>query len=237
MENGWKLLEHAVRSVSRTYVWGPPGTGKSHFALMALRENNRKSDVAQVTLNEDTVVQELLGHYVPKESEFAWHDGPVTKSFRFGGGLVVNELSRGTGAVKDMFLSILDDPEIALLSLPNNENLRRGDGFRVVVTANTPPDDLDEALQDRFDAIVKVTEPNPELIRHLNALMKGIGNVVLDSYKDDARAISPRRIMAFAKFIESGVNHKESAMLAFSERHNDIVNILVTSGVLKARKV
>lgn len=229
--NSWQLLESAVNVVSRTYIYGPPGTGKSRFAFNALKKQLANKPVAQVTLNEDTVVQELLGHYVPKENMFQWHDGPVTRSFREGGGLVINELSRGTGAVKDMFLAILDDPEIALLSLPNNEDLTSGQGFRVIITANTPPNDLDEALQDRLDVVIQVKEPHPELIDYLDSLMKNIGSVVVDSYKDPTRAISPRRIMALHKLLKSGLSIEESIFSTFGERASDINALFKLRGI------
>jgi len=70
-----------------------------------------------VTLDEDRMVQELLGHYIPKGGEFVWHDGPVSLAVRKGG-LIINELPRASGAVKDMLLSVLDNPGSFSISLP-----------------------------------------------------------------------------------------------------------------------
>ena len=37
----------------------------------------------------------------------------------------------------------------------------------MIVTDNLPPDDLPEALQDRFDCTLQITEPHPEALGRL----------------------------------------------------------------------
>ncbi len=163
--DNWQLFEKAARISMRTFIWGPPGIGKSYTAQKILKSTNET--VWQCSLDEDKVVQELQGHFIPKGTVFQWHNGPVTTAFKEGHGLVINELARASSAVKDMFLGILDDPEIASLSLPSGDRVTRGDNFRVIATANNPPDDLDEALRDKFDVILEIKTPHPAVIKSL----------------------------------------------------------------------
>ncbi len=221
-QDEWALFDLAVKSVPRVYVWGPPCLGKSYAGQRALKIDDQDL-VRQVTLNEDIVVQELLGHFVPRGNVFEWHDGPVTTSFRKGEGLVINELARAGGAVKDMFLGILDGHEVASMSLPTGERLKPNLGFRVVATANNPPTDLDEALQDRFDVVVHVTTPHPGVVLKLNSEMKGLGDFIRNSYLDPKRAISPRRALVFVEFMKKRVPLETSALMAFGERYADII--------------
>lgn len=225
----WHLLEKVARIVPRIFIWGPPGVGKSYTAYQILRTLN--TTVSQCTLDEDKAVQELMGHFIPKGNIFAWHNGPVTTAFKKGHGLVVNELARASSAVKDMFLGILDDPEIAFISLPSGDNIKRGKNFRVIATANNPPDELDEALRDRFDIIMNVKTPHPAIIKSLNKKIAGLGNIVLSSYKDPVRAISPRRASAFTDLLSKKVATEEAALLAFGPRYKDILAILRVKGV------
>lgn len=225
----WELLEKTARIVPRIFVWGPPGVGKSYTAYKILTASNKT--VWQCTLDEDKAVQELMGHFIPKGNIFAWHNGPVTTAFMEGHGLVVNELARASSAVKDMFLGILDDPEIAFLSLPSRDKIKRGKNFRVIATANNPPDELDEALRDRFDIIINVKTPHPAIIKNLNKRIAGLGDIVLSSYKDPARAVSPRRALAFTNLLNKKMTAEEAASLAFGPRYKDILAVVKVRGV------
>lgn len=219
---GWDAFDLAAQHLRRLYIDGPPGVGKTTAG--ALLANG--SGLTQVTLNEDTVVQELVGHYVPKGSEFLWHDGPVTTSFRQGGVLVVNELQRASGAVQDMFLAVLDDAAVAVLTLPTGERVAPHSSFRVVATSNSDITCLDLALADRFDAIVTVSLPHPKLVAKLNELFKGLGTLVNSSYNDPERAISPRRALTFAHLTKAGVPEMHAASLAFRDRAGDVIALL-----------
>ena len=218
----WELFDAAasVHAETRILVWGPKGLAKSRHSQMILGKNHHI--VAQVSLNDDIAVQELMGHYVPKGDQFQWHDGPVMEAYRAGHGLVVNELSRASGAVQDLFLSVLDDPSVSLITLPNGEHIRPGKGFQVIATSNHDPAQMDEALVDRFDTIIQVDRPHPDLIKHLNGEIDGLGNLVADSYKDPKRSISPRRALAYILFLKKGVAKDVAIQLAFTSRATDI---------------
>lgn len=181
----------------RIYGWGPPGVGKSRFGMDMLKVNFKT--VYQITLNDDISVQELLGHYVPKGNEFVWHDGPIAMAMRDSeGALVINELPRASGAVRDLMLGVLDDNSIAAISLPTGEILKPHARFSVFATGNDKPEEcLTEALIDRFELIVHLDMPNPELIEKLNKVRPASGTLVERSYHSSSNFVSPRKMITF----------------------------------------
>jgi MoxR-like ATPase len=229
--NSWDLAEAAVRAgATRLLLWGPPGVGKSRWALQVLGEGRQHPPV-RVYLNQDLTAQELLGHWVPRGQEFRWHHGPVAWAWLYGAGLVVDEIGRASGPVLDLMLAVLDDQETARLVLPSGEEIKPSLGFAAICTSNNPPDDLDPALVDRFDVILHVNEPNPVLVSRLNSALKGLGDVIRDSYADPERAISPRRALVFARFLKADMKPKVAASLAFGERAEDVLSALKLAGV------
>lgn len=222
---GWKAFELAGRNLNHIYIDGPPGIGKT-YAAMQLADNKNK--VVQVTLNEDLMVQELLGHYIPKGNVFVWHDGPVAHAIRGGGILVLNEIQRASSAVQDMFLGVLDNREVCKIALPTNEILTPSEDFKVIATSNSPIDVLDSALIDRFEAVISVRHPHPNLVKRLNEVFEGLGRVVEDSYKDIKRAVSPRKALTFAYLVnEKKLNQDDAVALAFGETRRADINSLI----------
>lgn len=217
----WDLAEAAASGANRILLHGPRGVAKSRWAQDLLKQSHK--EISQCSLNEDIAVQELIGHYVPHGSEFKWHDGPVMRAYRAGHGLVVNEMGRASGAVQDMFLSVMDDASVSMISLPTGENVKPGAKFQVIATSNASPEAMDEALQDRFDAIIHINQPHPGLIAHIEAQAPGLGVVIQRSYQDSQRSISPRRALAFISFTKGGMKEDVAAILAFGARSKDVL--------------
>lgn len=237
----WGLLETAFEegAVTTAFLHGPPGTGKSSWAASFLAALNKKSGVSRVSLNEDRVVQELMGHLWPAESDkgtaiFKWVDGTAIRSFRSGGGLVVDETTRASGSILDFLIALLDDANspVSSLDTPGGQ-VKRGESFRVICTANDDVSRLDPALRDRMQIIVKITHPHPEIIEKLDEAIPGLGKIVNNSYSDEKRAISTRKAQVFARLTKIGMTNREAANLAFEERAADVLNILLTQGVIK----
>jgi MoxR-like ATPase len=162
----WGFVECVLRSenVRSIYLWGPPGIGKTFAAYHV----GRVEPVYAVTLTEDTPAAELRGHYLPVAKEMVWHDGPFTSAMRQGARLVVNELTHGTPEVLSLLLPVLEQVETARLTLPTNETIRPRAGFQVICTDNAPPEDLPQALRDRFDCLLEVREPHPTALQKLD---------------------------------------------------------------------
>ena len=226
MDN-WELVNTAMQHLRIVCLCGKPGIGKT-FA--GLNQGNNPT-VVSVNLSEDTVVQELFGHYVPRGGEFVYADGPVVSAMRHGHTLVINELSRASAAVKDALLGALDSKDSAKITCSDGNTVSAHPSFRAIITSNESADELDAALHDRCETVINLTEPHPDLIRALNSQLAGLGDAVLASYADSDRAISTRASFAFAKLIHAGVPSDVSATLAYSERANDILDTFKMRGV------
>ena len=213
----------------RLYLWGPPGVGKSRFGMDVLKTNFK--NVYQVTLNDDISVQELLGHYVPKGNEFVWHDGPIALAMRDSeGALVINELPRASGAVRDLMLAVLDDNSIASIALPTGEMLKPHAKFSVIATGNDKPEEcLTEALIDRFELILHLDTPNPELIAKLNKVREASGTLVERSYHSKANFVSPRKMISFLTLNAhrgTDLTERQAAELVFGTMAQDVLDAL-----------
>ncbi len=167
----WGFVEHLLCSpnVRTAYLWGRPGLGKTyaayHFGL--------RGPLYALTLTEDTPSSELRGHYLPKGREMPWHDGPATQAMRAGGRLVVNEVTHGSPDVLSLLHPLLENPDTACLTLPTGETVRPAAGYQLFATDNLPPEDLPEALRDRFDCLIEVREPHPAALAKLDERLRG----------------------------------------------------------------
>jgi len=196
-------------------LYGPPGTGKTTAATT--------SDAVSLTLTEDTSVQELIGHYVPKGSEFAWHDGPATTAWRQGRRLVLNEVDKAAGSVLTALLALLDDVSIARLTLPTGETIRPLLTYTVVATSNIEtPEELPEPLRDRFDASILIDTPHPVAIAKLP---QDLQQVCVNAYRSRDSKISYRKLLSYSKIREL-VGAEDAAKAVFGRDYQDVLAAL-----------
>lgn len=219
----WDLLSKVLPVTPRVLLYGPPGTGKTYIAnTEGLRENQ---DVFQTTLTQDSTAAELLGHYVPNESgAFEWLDGLGIKAWKQGSRLVINEIDNAGVDVMTFLHALLDDPKFAKFTLPNKtkEVVRPASGFQVVATMNGTPDDLPEALADRFPVKLNMDKVNPKAIEMLPNNLRGAYN----DYTNANSVFSVRKWIAFAELMDADVPVDEAALAVFQENADELVNAL-----------
>lgn len=223
--------------VSRTLLYGPPGTGKTTLGFADGKE------VYYVPLHEETSPSELIGHFVPVGDRFVWFDGPVLMAWAKGARLILDEIDQAGGSTMSILRAILNDPEVARLTLPDPslagldndtmaEVIAAGDGlrtvtpqpgFQVIATMNGDPQDLDAPLLDRFEAVFHVKETNPEAIKALPEDLRE--SAKRTAVGDDERRIGLRRWKAFAQLREK-VSEEVAGRAVFGPRHGDILDAL-----------
>lgn len=223
----WQLVEMCVRRAFTTFIEGAPGLGKTYAGLAG---SNGDCPVYQITFNPDSSVQEYQGTYIPTENgTWVWRDGPILQAFRNGGILVLNEMGRASDAVLDFLIAITDSKESAKITLMNGETVARHETLRIVATSNSPFSKLPEALQDRFEARLKVTVPNPRIIDDLNDRLQGLGDMVRRAYGDGANdktpVITSREAFAYAH-LSASMGAEAAAQAVWGAAAPDIIKDL-----------
>lgn len=214
---GWDLVQKVAPLARVVLLYGPASVGKTHYAQSLFGK-----DALQITLNDDISAQELMGFYMPKGNQMEWHNGPFITAPQQGRPLIINEISRGSGAVKDCLLPLLDSEDSMSITLPSGNTIRPALGFKVICTSNDPPESLDPALQARLCLSFEITEPHPMYIAKLEAGLPGMGSLVLDSFKDPSNAINPRAAEQCITLIRLGMDLKDALSACFGKRAADI---------------
>jgi len=211
VREAWRRVERALASpvVRTAYLWGPPGTGKTYAAFNFGRVER---GIYSVTLTPDTSAAELRGHFVFKGGDTLWHHGPFARAMIEGSRLVINEISNASADVLALLFPILESWETARLTLPNNETLRPAEGFHVIATDNHPPDNLIEALQDRFVAYLYVAHPHPDALAGLDDELRPLAESAL--HITDNRRISARG-WSNLQMLRPEFEIREACLLAF----------------------
>lgn len=226
--NCWNLAERALQKpdlLKRVMLYGPVGTGKTTAAV----KSNPHRPVYSVTLTEDMSVAELLGHYVPKENEFVWHDGAALRAWREGATLVLNEIDYAAGPIQTALLAILDDNSIASLTIPTGETVKPHPNFRAVATLNGSPDGLSQPLSDRFDVTIYIDYPHPSAVAKLDSNLQQIAINSYSNLKDEYNAdlfVSLRRFYAYSNCLDSGFSEEDAAQMSFGKRWRDVLNCI-----------
>ena len=229
----WKLVANAIGNADRILLYGPPGTGKT-FAAATNKIGYRKDgepNVYQITMTEDTASANLEGFYKPNSSGgFEWHDGIAIQAWRTGGRLVVNEIDHASPDAMTFLHAIMDDKQIAQLTLNNDnkETVRPKPGFNVIATTNSDPDSLPMALKDRFPVKIHVDSIHPSALSIFpSAWHETIEDTSLS--KDIDIRLSIRSWKELFDLISKGIDKETAAQLVFGTRGTDLLEAIMLS--------
>jgi|TARA_A100001035_G_C27719438_1_gene471151 MoxR-like ATPase len=229
----WSMVSSVLGRSRRVLLYGPPGTGKTYSAVKQNAPMNMegKPNVFQITMTEDTAAANLEGFYKPNNSGgFEWHDGIAIQSWRNGGRLIINEIDHASPDAMTFLHAILDDQDIAMLTLNNDtkETVRPAEGFQVVATTNSPPESLPLALKDRFPVKIYVDSIHPKAMEQFpDEWHKVINDTTL--IDDPEERISVRAWKEFFDLQEKGFKKSQAGRLVFGDKADELVDAITLS--------
>ena len=229
--NCWDLLNDVISVSNRILLYGPPGTGKTYSAVKQDQPINAfgEPNVFQITMTEDTASANLEGFYKPsKDGGFQWHDGIAIQAWRHGGRLVINEIDHASPDAMTFLHAILDDPEIAGITINNDkrETVRPAEGFQVIATTNSPPESLPLALKDRFPVKINMDTIHPKALEVFPKEWHGVINdtTLVD---DPEQRVSIRAWKEFFMLKDNNFNEETAAKLIFSDKAEEIIDAVL----------
>lgn len=204
--------------------YGPPGTGKSSMARQ-LKERGQMDYTITFTSEQSAAV--MTGYYIPQGDHFEYLDGigvramkgepvevPVhrkkpelgTEVVHMGGLLIIDEIDKASPDMLDILYEIGNDRRIARIFLPDGTIVRPREGYQVIGTMNGLPDDLPDAIRDRFPICIPVWKPGDG---QLNTLSKAVRQVCDNLYESvQGTGLSPkftfRTLRAFDRMVTQG---------------------------------
>ena len=233
--NCWDLVEAVLGQSRRILLYGPPGTGKTYAAVKTntptaySKSAGKEVDyIYQITMTEDTASANLEGFYRPSSTgTFEWHDGIAIQSWKNGGRLVINEIDHASPDAMTFLHAILDDQDIAMLTLNNDkkETVRPKDGFQVVATTNSPPESLPLALKDRFPVKIHVDTIHPKAMEGFpEKWWQTINDTSL--VEDAEERISIRAWREFFDLQDKGFSEEQAGKLIFADKAEELVDAI-----------
>jgi len=209
-----RILNTLKNPPRRTLLYGVPGTGKTTYALSLSPESER------ITLTQGQFPDALLGKFLLKDGSTFWANAPATRAALKGCPLVLDEIHKAGGELDSTLQAVLDDEAVCRLNLDNGETITPAQGYRVIATMNGSPDQLAEAVLDRFDIVLKCNTPHEGILRRLSPeSAKYLSNKMANEPDNDIWTPTqmPRRFLAFEHLRAEGISDELAAELVFGE--------------------
>jgi len=227
----WADFTNALNAgIDRVILHGVPGTGKTFGALTIggpVATGHVEIPAApsadhlgrRLICTDDMSSIDVTGAWVPSGA-FTWLDGEATKAWRGdgtrGGRLVVDECDKASGDVLGLLLAMTDSTASCVYDHPEHGRIVPLPGFSAVMTSNIDdPDDLPEALRDRFPVAIRIDAAHPDALAKLPEHLREIAAQIV-ACEDPSRRKSLRAFYAFSTMLDGGMGIDDAGRLAFS---------------------
>lgn len=145
---------------------GPAGTGKTMSCKLICRETGLP---VMETINcTESLDEFVLGKFLPDGDKIVFWESYVTRAIRYGGAVIFEEINFARPQHLAFLNSLLDDN--GFVRLDNGEVVRRHKNFRFFATMNIGyygTKELNQALYNRFNAIVELAELSDDAITRM----------------------------------------------------------------------
>lgn len=171
---GWTLeFVRMVDNGINVWLHGGSGAGKSSLAEQICATGNLP--LMYQSFHEDVKPDQLFGGKELVDGNTVWYDGPVTKAYREGFVLLLDEIDGLPPEIQFCLYGILDRKPLVLAE-NGNEVVKAHPNFRVVATGNTlgrgdetgmfaGTNILNRAFLNRFRVWYKVNYPSENIYR------------------------------------------------------------------------
>ncbi len=224
----WQDAELVITSgMDRVLLHGIPGTGKTHAGLHFQRQGSAPG-VRNIYLGEETAAYQIVGTDKIEDGTQVWRDGPGLQAWRTGDRLLINEIDHASGDALDALIWICDDKSTAErgVSISTGETVFPHELRQIVATMNGEPEDLGDALSDRFMCRVRITCPHPKAIEALPTHLWEIAFKLTREETPASQRISIRQFRAFAEMIRLGVPSATASRSAFHHRADELLKTI-----------
>lgn len=228
MPDDWKLAIALIKSgAPRVLLHGVPGTGKTYTAQHQSKDNGELAEVYVLPCTEDTPSSDVFGTDTIRDGNVVWRNGIGMLAWKKRNArLVLDELDKASPEMLTSLLKVCDEQDSAGFHLPTGEFIRPEPGLQVIACMNGEPEDLPEALADRFTVRVRIDNPHPDAIM---ALSEDLWNAARESTHakiPEARRYTIRQFRAFDELRKLGLSEKDAAVGAFQERGKELIATL-----------
>lgn len=219
----WRDVTVALTGgIDRLLLYGVPGTGKTFGGLhIGVSDDAPRSH--RLVCTEDMTSADVTGAWMPDAAgTFRWLDGAATLAWigdgTTGSRLVADECDKASGDVLGLLLAMFDSDGSATFDHPGTgETIAPNPGFSVVMTSNVEdPDNLPDALRDRFPVAVCINAPHPDALALLPADLRDAAARIV-ACEDPGRRASLRAFFAFDRMRTNGVSVEDAGRLAFGD--------------------
>lgn len=225
----WQDLSMALRAgIDRIVLFGAPGVGKTYGALTI------GSNVAaeRLVCTEEMTTLDITGGYLPNnDGGVSFVEGAALRAWRNGSRLIIDEGDRAGGDVLATLLAMTDTAGSASFTRPDTgEIVRPAATFSAIITSNIAhPDELPQALRDRFPVAIHIDAPHPDALQVLPEFMRSVAAETVSCTDPDRRA-SLRAFMAFAR-MRDAIGEADALRLAFGDRAELVADALRLASV------
>lgn len=224
-------------------LFGPPGVGKTTGCFRSGEKQGKK--VYKVQCHSEMAPADVMGYSAPKKGEYIWVPGAGELAYRHGGLLILDEIAEASGSMKTYLYALLDRGPGGTITHVGR-TFTQQPGYQAVATMNEDPSQgsLPEALLDRFDGWLLITQPHPTLLDLLDDDLREICSAFYQAAAEPPTdpgevydplrgpSITFRMLMGFQK--QRQILPIAKAALSVTRNNQDLARLLLETLALSA---